>query len=186
MAIDEPNTGLFRIITKAAHFAAHAHREQRRKDRARTPYFNHLAEVADLLAFAGADANLIAAGYLHDTIEDAGATHEILRSEFNADIAALVLGATDDKTLDKARRKALQVAHAAQAPPRLANLKLADKISNLRSMEAAPPADWSAERIAEYIAWAHEVVSRLPAASPALLDEYRAIRERPPAQTTPA
>ena len=180
------NNDSLRLVTKAAWFAAHAHREQRRKDRARTPYFNHLAEVADLLAFAGADANPIAAGYLHDTIEDAGATHEILRAEFNADIAGLVLAATDNKTLDKARRKALQVAHASAAPPRLANLKLADKISNLRSMEAAPPADWSAQRIAEYIAWAHEVVTRLPAASPALLDLYQDIREKLLVRTIPA
>ena len=58
-------------VTQAADFAARRHSDQRRKGERAEPYFNHLAEVAHLLAQAtdGADANLVMAGYLHDTID---------------------------------------------------------------------------------------------------------------------
>ena len=70
----------------------------------------------------------------------------------------LVAEVTDDKTLPKAERKALQVLHAAQASPRAKMIKMADKTSNLRSLVASPPAGWSAERIADYVDWAERVI----------------------------
>lgn len=60
------------IVARAANFASRKHTQQRRKGEAEEPYFNHLAHVAVLLADAGVDANLVAAGYLHDTIKDQG------------------------------------------------------------------------------------------------------------------
>jgi len=50
-------------VTRAADFAARRHTHQRRRGEAAGPYFNHLAHVASLLADAGADADLVAAGY---------------------------------------------------------------------------------------------------------------------------
>jgi hypothetical protein len=84
------------FVTKAAYFAAQAHREQRRKDEQKTPYINHLTEVAHLLAAAGCEQVVVAAGYLHDTIEDVGVTYEMLHAEFGKAVADLVLAVTDD------------------------------------------------------------------------------------------
>lgn len=148
------------LIARALEFAARKHVHQRRKGVDKEPYVNHLAEVARLLAEAtdGADANLVAAGLLHDTIEDQGVRYEELVEAFGRDIADLVREVTDDKTLEKAERKRLQVEHAPHKSERARMLKIADKTSNLRAIRNSPPADWSAERKREYFDWAKRVV----------------------------
>jgi (p)ppGpp synthase/HD superfamily hydrolase len=165
------------FVTKAAYFAAQAHREQRRKDEQKTPYINHLTEVAHLLAAAGCEQVVVAAGYLHDTIEDVGVTYEMLHAEFGKAVADLVLAVTDDKTLEKQVRKQLQVEHALHASPEIAALKMADKISNLRSLNSAPPSGWSQQRLVDYVEWAHRVVSNLPHRNLWLLEQYDEIRK---------
>jgi guanosine-3',5'-bis(diphosphate) 3'-pyrophosphohydrolase len=146
------------IVTRAADFAARRHTHQRRKGEAAEPYFNHLAHVAALLADAGADANLVAAGYLHDTIEDQEVTHAELVAAFSLDVADLVAHVTDDKHISKERRKRLQVEHAPHLPARAQMLKMADKISNVSALLASPPKDWSIRRRLDYFDWALEVV----------------------------
>jgi (p)ppGpp synthase/HD superfamily hydrolase len=155
------------LIARAWNFSAARHAKQRRKGDAQEPYVNHLAEVAELVATAteGRDANLVAAAVLHDTVEDTATLPGELASVFNADVADLVMEVTDDKRLDKAERKRLQVAHAAAITARAKILKLADKTSNLRSLVKSPPADWSLERRREYLAWAKEVVQGLRGAN---------------------
>ncbi len=165
-----------RLVTRAAYFAAQAHRKQRRKDEDATPYINHLTEVAHLLAEAGCEASIVAAGYLHDTIEDVDVTYEELVAEFGEEIADLVLAATDDKSQPKQVRKEQQVEHAAHATPAQAALKLADKVSNLHSLMNTPPTGWPKERLAEYVAWGHRVVMALPHHNPALMQQYLAVR----------
>src|ERR1700693_5313945 len=102
------------LISRAWNFAAQRHTTQRRKGKAQEPYVNHVAEVAELVATAteGHDANLVAAAVLHDTVEDTATLLGEFASIFNADIAGLVAQVTDDKRLDKAERKRLQVEHA--------------------------------------------------------------------------
>ena len=165
-----------RLVVRAAEYAARAHARHRRKDIDQTPYINHLAHVARLLADADCDAELVAAGYLHDTIEDVCVTYEELLAEFGRDIADLVLAATDDKRLRWQLRKQAQIDHAPGSIPRVAALKLADKISNLYSLRDTPPHGWDVEEIAKYMDWAHEVVSRLPQPNAILLADYQAIR----------
>jgi GTP diphosphokinase / guanosine-3',5'-bis(diphosphate) 3'-diphosphatase len=151
------------LIARALNFSANRHAKQKRKGDAQEPYVNHLAEVAELVATAtdGGDANLVAAAVLHDTVEDTTTLPGELASIFNADVANLVSEVTDDKRLDKAERKRLQVERAAAITPRAKILKLADKTSNLRSLAKSPPSDWSLERKREYLAWAKEVVQGL-------------------------
>jgi guanosine-3',5'-bis(diphosphate) 3'-pyrophosphohydrolase len=151
------------LIARAWNFSADRHAKQRRKGDAQEPYVNHLAEVAELVATAteGRDANLVAAAVLHDTVEDTATLPGELASIFNADVAELVAEVTDDKRLDKAERKRLQVEHALAKTARAKVLKLADKTSNLRSLVKSPPTDWSLERRREYLAWAKEVVQGL-------------------------
>ena len=166
-----------RLVVRAAEYAARAHARHRRKDVDETPYINHLAHVARLLAEAGCDAELVAAGYLHDTIEDVRVTYEELLAEFGQDIADLVLAVTDDKSLRWQLRKQAQIDHAAGSPPRVVALKLADKISNLYSLRDTPPHGWDMAEIGKYIEWAHEVVTRLPEPNAGLLADYGRIRE---------
>jgi GTP diphosphokinase / guanosine-3',5'-bis(diphosphate) 3'-diphosphatase len=156
------------LIARAWNFAAERHAKQPRKGEAKEPYVNHLAEVAELVATAteGRDANLVAAAVLHDTVEDTATLPGELASLFNADIAGLVGEVTDDKRLDKAERKRLQVEHASAKSNRAKILKLADKTSNLRSLAKSPPADWDLARKREYLDWAKEVVRGLRGASP--------------------
>jgi (p)ppGpp synthase/HD superfamily hydrolase len=150
------------LTVAAAEFAAKRHVNQKRKGAQAEPYFNHLAEVAGLIAAAtdGTDPALVAAGYLHDTLEDTPTEYEELLSVFGEDVAALVSAVTDDKSLPKAERKRLQIVHAAEATPRARLLKIAAKISNLRSFAASPPADWDSGRALEYVDWAEKVVAR--------------------------
>jgi guanosine-3',5'-bis(diphosphate) 3'-pyrophosphohydrolase len=116
-------------------------------------------------ATEGHNANLVAAAVLDETVEDTATLLGELASIFNADIAGLVAEVTHDKRLDKAERKRLQVEHATAKTTRAKILKLADKISNLRSLVRSPPADWSLERRSEYLSWAREVVQGLRGAS---------------------
>ena len=148
------------LVARAADFAARAHVDQRRKGSKEEPYLNHLAEVAALLAEAGADASLVAAGWLHDTIEDCGVVDETLVTLFGQTVASLVRDVTDDKSLDKAERKRLQIEKAAGKCAEAKCLKIADKTSNLRALCTTPPKDWPAARIDEYLAWASNFVAR--------------------------
>ena len=149
------------LVTRAAEFAARRHVGQTRKGAAREPYVNHLAEVASLLAATAEepDAHLVAAGWLHDTVEDTGTSGEEIEQLFGRRVAELVAEVTDDKSLPKAERKRLQVERAPHKSPGARALKIADKISNLHSLVASPPDDWGAERVANYIDWAKEVVA---------------------------
>jgi len=161
-------------ILSAALFAAEKHAGQRRKGDAAEPYVNHLLEVAALVAMAlpEPDTNVVIAALLHDSIEDAGVTAEDLALRFGADVADLVSEVTDDKSLPKQERKRLQVENAPKKTPRAQMIKLADKISNLRSMLSSPPANWDFERKKEYFTWARRVVDGLTAPDPMLKAEF--------------
>src|SRR5919201_2168760 len=96
-----------RLVSEAAELAAHRHNGMVRKGRGGEPYINHLAEVANLLATAtnGADAELVAAGWLHDCIEDTDTTRAELAQTFSERVASLVVECTDDMSLPKAARR---------------------------------------------------------------------------------
>ena len=82
---------------KVRSFAAEKHARQRRKY-SDQPYFNHLHAVAELLREAGVeDLSVIAAAYLHDTVEDTDATMQQIIEEFGHDIAELVYWMTDSE-----------------------------------------------------------------------------------------
>src|SRR6476646_10922188 len=97
----------------AARFAAEKHAQQKRKGENGEPYFNHLLEVAELIAASSPnmDVELVMAAFLHDTVEDTGVTLQELEQRFGRDVADLVAEVTDDKSLPKETRKQLQVEH---------------------------------------------------------------------------
>jgi (p)ppGpp synthase/HD superfamily hydrolase len=161
-------------ILSAAHYAAEKHTNHKRKGAAAEPYLNHVIEVAHLVssALSEPDANLVIAALLHDVIEDAGVTAAELTERFGQDVADLVLEMTDDKSLAPEERKWLQIENAPKKSVRAQMIKLADKISNLRSILSSPPTDWSLERKREYFMWAKRVVDGLTAPNPALRAEF--------------
>lgn len=158
------------LVARAADFAARRHVGQVRKGVAREPYLNHLAEVAALLAETAdaPDACLVAAGWLHDTIEDTATEREELAECFGEEIAGVVAEVTDDKSLPKAERKRLQIETAPHKSPRAKALKIADKISNVRSLIVSPPDDWERDRLIDYVDWAVEVVKGCRGVNPRL------------------
>ena len=128
-----------RLVSEAAELAARRHLGQRRKGRGSEPYINHLAEVANLLATAtnGDDAELVAAGWLHDTVEDTETTRKELAGKFGERVASLVAEVTDDMNLPKARRRQKQIEDAPHKSPGAKLIKIADKISNIRARMVA-------------------------------------------------
>ena len=161
-------------VLAAARFAAEKHASQKRKGAVGEPYVNHLLEVADLIASHSndPDTNLIVAALLHDVVEDTPVKLAEVEQRFGSDVAGLVAEVTDDKSLPKATRKALQVANAPKKSPRAQWIKLADKISNLRSILRSAPEDWTYERKRQYFDWAKQVIEGLAAPDPRLKAEF--------------
>ncbi len=147
-------------LLRAVLFSARKHRGQRRKDEDASPYINHPIEVAELMANVGGVSDLPAlmAAILHDTVEDTGSTFAELEEAFGHDVRLLVEEMTDDQKLPKDERKRLQIAHARQLSARAKQIKIADKICNVRDVTHTPPPKWSLERRREYLQWAGEVV----------------------------
>jgi (p)ppGpp synthase/HD superfamily hydrolase len=147
-------------LLQALQFAADKHRDQRRKGAESSPYINHLIEVAEILARVGGitDVVTLQAAILHDTLEDTQTTLEELEDAFGPEVRSIVEEVTDDKRLLKTERKRLQIEHAPYLSTRAKLVKLADKISNVRSIVQTPPAEWSLERKREYLDWSAQVV----------------------------
>jgi len=150
-------------ILHAASFAAQKHKNQKRKGSNGEPYINHPIEVANFLADVGKidDSDIIVAALLHDTVEDCGVSYEEIEKRFGATVAGYVRELTDDKSLPKAERKRLQIEHAPQLSHGAKQIKLADKISNIRGVIEDPPADWDLNRRREYVEWGEQVVAGL-------------------------
>jgi (p)ppGpp synthase/HD superfamily hydrolase len=150
-----------RLISEAAELAARRHNGMARKGRGSEPYINHLAEVANLLATAteGADAELVAAGWLHDTIEDTDTTRAELAQIFSERVASLVAECTDDVNLPKAARRQKQIEDAPHKSAGAKLIKIADKISNIGARIQSDPTNAERDDLADYTGWAEQVVA---------------------------
>ncbi len=150
-------------VLEAACFAAHKHTHHRRKNIEDIPYINHPLEVAHLLSSTEgiADEDILCAGLLHDTVEDTGTRAKEITSLFGEAVTAYVLEVSDNKNLPKAERKKLQVLHAGSLSEGATLIKLADRISNLRSIAAEPPKGWTVQRQIDYFTWSMDVFNAL-------------------------
>ena len=134
----------FDVVRKAQVYAmaAHAAVGQKRKYTGE-PYIVHPAEVASIVArVPGATPDMVAAAWLHDVIEDTGCTFTDVHMAFGIDIATMVNWLTDvSKPEDGPRwyRKKLDREHTAQAPAEVQTIKLADLISNSKSIMEHDP-----------------------------------------------
>jgi guanosine-3',5'-bis(diphosphate) 3'-pyrophosphohydrolase len=157
-------------LLEALAFAADKHRNQRRKDAEASPYINHPIAVAAVLAIEGGveDEELLLAAILHDIVEDTKTSLSEIAGRFGPEVAGLVAEVTDDKSLPKQVRKQLQIEHAADSSPRAKQLKIADKICNIRDILATPPADWPLKRRIGYLDWCERVVAGCRGVNPKL------------------
>ncbi len=137
----EANTEL---VSRAYAFAQRAHEGQLRKSG--EPYFIHPLNVASILAKLMLDAPTIAAGLLHDTVEDCeSVTQEIIVREFGEEVGLLVDGVTKLKRLDftsKADQQAESIRKmilAMSKDIRVVLIKLADRLHNMRTLKSQSP-----------------------------------------------
>ncbi len=137
-------SGDLSMIEKAYRVAAEQHKNQRRKSG--EPYIIHPLCVAIILADLEMDKETIAAGLLHDVVEDTGMTLDEIRTEFNPDVALLVDGVTKLTQLnlntDKVEMQAenLRKMFVSMAKDiRVIIIKLADRLHNLRTLEYQTP-----------------------------------------------
>ena len=140
------------LVEKAYRFAEKAHAGQLRKSG--EPYFVHPLTVAGILAKLMLDAPTIAAGLLHDTVEDCDdVTIEVIEQEFGQEVALLVDGVTKLKRLDFTSRVEQQAESirkmilAMSKDIRVVLIKLADRTHNMRTLKSQPPE--SQKRIAQ-------------------------------------
>ncbi|WMJ23965.1 HD domain-containing protein [Paludicola sp. MB14-C6] len=124
------------LIHKAIEFATLAHDGQKRKG-SNVPYIVHPFEVAQILTLQGASEQVIVAGLLHDTIEDTHVTIEEIQTLFGKEIAHLVAGNSENKTLPWEERKQHTINYMKEnATFEEMMICCADKLSNLRSLKS--------------------------------------------------
>ncbi|MFW5490396.1 MAG: RelA/SpoT family protein [Desulfovibrio sp.] len=137
-----PNVDLS-LLQQAHIFAATAHEGQVRLSG--EPYLSHPLSVAMILADMHWDLETIAAGLLHDTVEDTSATIEDIRESFGEGVSHIVDGVTKISKMDFATREDAQAESirkmivAMSKDIRVLSLKLADRLHNMRTLEYMKP-----------------------------------------------
>ncbi|MDP2598293.1 MAG: RelA/SpoT family protein [Candidatus Liptonbacteria bacterium] len=131
------------IVAQAMRFSEKAHATQKRKSG--DPYFKHVLATAEILSSWRLDDATIAAGLLHDTVEDTNIPLETIGKEFGEEVAFLVGGVTKlgrikyrgaEGKIENLRKMIL----ALSQDLRVIFIKLADRLHNMRTLKALPPA----------------------------------------------
>ncbi|MGA2168879.1 MAG: bifunctional (p)ppGpp synthetase/guanosine-3',5'-bis(diphosphate) 3'-pyrophosphohydrolase [Terracidiphilus sp.] len=131
------------LIRKAWEFCVQHHEGQMRASG--EPYIIHPLEVAEVLAEMKMDATAIAAGLLHDSVEDTPATNEEIAAGFGDQVAHIVEGVTKIDKIQFANREDRQAENvrkmllAMVSDVRVVLIKLADRLHNMRTLEHLKP-----------------------------------------------
>lgn len=149
------------LIGRAYAFAERAHAGQKRKSG--EPYFNHSLATAEILRSWNLDDDTVAAGILHDTVEDTGVPIDTVKKEFGAEVAFLVDGVTklgrikyrEEEAPRGGKKKSEKREQAAEENKaenlrkmvlalsqdlRVVFIKLADRLHNMQTLRSLPPA----------------------------------------------
>lgn len=121
------------ILLKARDLAKNAHNGQKRKISGK-PYFTHVENVAAILKQSGFPDSVVAAGYLHDVIEDTDVSQEDIREIFGEEILQLVLHNTENKDLEWEQRKQATILKAQETSFEIKALIAADKLDNSQDL----------------------------------------------------
>jgi guanosine-3',5'-bis(diphosphate) 3'-pyrophosphohydrolase len=142
VAVSRPADDLT-LLRKAYEFSAREHQAQKRLSG--EPYLSHPLEVANILADMRLDVVCLAAGMLHDVVEDTPATIEQVRQEFGPEVARIVEGVTkisrieffspEDKQAENLRKMVLAMVDDI----RVVLVKLADRLHNMQTLGHLPP-----------------------------------------------
>ena len=158
------------IATAAVKFAVERHAGQlRRADRA--PFVMHPIEVGALLGQAGYADEVVAAGVLHDVLEDTDTTALELRQRFGTTVSALVQTVSEDPSIaDEQERKRALRKQVALGPADAVAVFAADKVSKVRelrlTLDGSPVGDDVAQKLTHYWASLRVVERRLGAGHP--------------------
>ena len=130
------------LVRRARELSEEAHAGQTRKGDA-LPYATHTAGVAQFLVEVGVtDPHVLAAAYLHDTVEDTDVTPDELRRDFGERVATLVrqmtLSPEEERSFE--HKHASLARHARSMDDDTKLIKLADRLSNLNDLYGRPPA----------------------------------------------
>jgi guanosine-3',5'-bis(diphosphate) 3'-pyrophosphohydrolase len=131
------------LVRKAWEFCVQHHAGQMRASG--EPYIIHPLEVAEVLAEMKLDSTAIAAGLLHDSVEDTPATSEEIAAEFGEQVAHIVEGVTKIDKIQFANREDRQAENvrkmllAMVSDVRVVLIKLADRLHNMRTLEHLRP-----------------------------------------------
>jgi len=124
------------MIDLAIEVAVRAHQNQLRKG-TDIPYITHPIAVGIILAKAGCPDEIIAAGILHDTVEDTAVTLDYLQATFGEKVTMIVQGGSEpDKSLPWEERKRHTLDYLKTAPLAVRLVACADKIHNMRTIAA--------------------------------------------------
>ncbi|TSC68680.1 MAG: GTP pyrophosphokinase, partial [Parcubacteria group bacterium Gr01-1014_56] len=130
------------LVEKAYAFAAEAHKDHKRFSG--EPFLNHLASTAESLAELGMGSKTIAAGLLHDTIEDMKVDPATIEKEFGKEVLFLIEGVTKLGHLkyhgtERHRESLRKLLVATGKDVRVLIIKLMDRLHNMRTLEYVPP-----------------------------------------------
>jgi len=125
------------LLAAAEEFARWKHQHQFRRDGV-TPYVEHPKAVMSILRdeFGVSDVDTLAAGLLHDTIEDTATDYDEVSERFGKRVADYVAALTKDKRLPEAKRERTYFAQLARAPLAVRLCKIADSLHNVRDSDA--------------------------------------------------
>ena len=130
------------LLKKAYNFSIDVHKSQRRYSG--EPYFDHVFRVAEILTELRMDSTTIAAGLLHDSVEDTGVNLDEVRELFGEDVALLVDGVTKISELKLESREERQAESfrkmllSMTRDVRVIIIKFADRLHNMRTLEHVP------------------------------------------------
>ena len=152
------------VIERAYRLAAESHKEQKRLSGA--PYISHPVAVACILVELGMDTESVAAGLLHDVVEDTPISLEQIRKQFGAGVASLTDGVTKLGRIPYSSREVQQAENlrkmlmAMNEDIRVIIIKLADRLHNMRTSEYWDPQkqrDKARENMEVYAPIAHRL-----------------------------
>ena len=142
------------LVSNAKSVAHRQHEGLFRPNKNSDPYHTHTDEVALLVEQSGGSDIEIAAAHLHDTVEDTDLTIADIEKNFGPVVALIVDGLTDKPDITELpllQRKVIQAERVQEKSASVKRCKLADQISNVRSVAIDPPVTWSAQKCRDYV-----------------------------------
>ncbi|PKK12654.1 HD domain-containing protein [Thermomonospora sp. CIF 1] len=158
--------GDLEVLERAVAAARRWHGSQQRPSGA--PYLEHLLETLEVLVRGAqvTDVEILAAAVLHDVVEDTEATVSAVEAEFGPVVAELVDWVTAPPATGRGRQakraaKAAYLRRLREAPPEAITVKLADRISNVQTLDRMPP-DFQRRYYAETVTYILPLAQSLP------------------------